>query len=67
MLRLLSPLSVTRQGQLLMLTARGQREELLRAVDAAEPVFSEVLPLSLEEIFIGETEAIGYEVRDILG
>ena len=67
MIQTLSPLSITRQGQLLMLTVRGRREELLQAVDAAEPVFSEILPLSLEEIFIGETEAIGYEVRDILG
>ena len=67
MLTALSPLRTVRQGQLLMLTVRGTREELLRTVDAAEPVFSEILPLSLEEIFIGETEAIGYEVRDILG
>ena len=66
MLTALSPLRTVRQGQLMMLTVRGTREELLRTVDAAEPVFSEILPLSLEEIFIGETEAIGYEVRDIL-
>ncbi len=67
MLRALSPVRTQRQGSLLLLTARGKREDILRTVDAAEPVFCEVLPLSLEEIFIGETEAIGYEVRDILG
>ena len=62
----LAPIRTERQGSLLLLTVRGTREALLRSVDEAEPVFSEILPLSLEEIFIGETEAIGYEVQDIL-
>ena len=63
----LSPLSVKRQGSLRVITARGERQEILRLAAAAEPAFFEVLPLSLEEIFIGETEAIGYEIADILG
>ena len=66
LLEAISPVQTRRQGALLVLTVRGVREEILRRVDEAEPAYSEVLPLTLEEIFIGETEAIGYEVRDIL-
>lgn len=54
------------QGTLLMLTARGNREDIIRRVGMADPVFSEVLPLSLEEIFIDETEVAGYEIKNIL-
>ena len=66
LLSALSPITVKRQGSLLMLTVRGRREEILSLAAEAEPAFCEVLPLTLEEIFIGETEAIGYEIRDIL-
>ena len=31
-----------------------------------DPVFAEVLPLTLEEIFISETEAAGYDIKDFL-
>jgi ABC-2 type transport system ATP-binding protein len=30
------------------------------------PLFSEVLPLSLEEIFISETEVAGYDIKKII-
>ena len=32
----------------------------------SDPVFAEVLPLTLEEIFISETEAAGYDIKDFL-
>ena len=34
--------------------------------NSPSPVFCERIPLSLEEIFIIETEAAGYDVRNIL-
>ena len=57
---------VRRQGSLLVLTVRGEKEDIMRRVQEAEPLFCEVLPLSLEEIFISETEVAGYEVKNIL-
>ena len=42
---------------------RGGREETEEHFRGAEPVFFEVLKLSLEEIFISETEVAGYDVR----
>ena len=32
---------------------------------AKNPLFCEVLPLTLEEIFISETEVAGYEVKNL--
>ena len=31
-----------------------------------EPVFFECIPLSLEEIFISETEVAGYDIRKLI-
>ena len=49
-----------------MITARGTRTEILSRVEAAEPIFCEIIPLSLEEIFISETEVAGYEIKNIV-
>ncbi len=54
------PLRLQRQGRLCMLTLRGERAELERALHALNPVFMEFLPLSLEEVFILEMEERGY-------
>ena len=52
------------RGSLLYtITARGSREELLARVNALNPTFCEMLPLTLEEIFINETEVAGYDVE----
>ena len=63
LLRSLEVVDRKKQGSLLVLTARGTKNEILRQVGAADPLFSEVIPLSLEEIFISETEVAGYEVK----
>ena len=39
----------------------------MAAIEAKEPLFYEILPLSLEEIFISETEVVGYDIKDIIG
>ena len=59
-------LSMNRRGKLLTLTVRGEEEQILARIAAMEPVFLESLPLSLEEIFIVETEVTGYDVKNIL-
>lgn len=62
----LSILQYEKSGSLLTITARGSREEILERTMDKEPVFAEVLPLSLEEIFISETEVAGYDFKDFL-
>ena len=54
------------RGSLLTLTVRGTREEVLRKVEEKEPIFYEILPLTLEEIFISETEVAGYDIKSLL-
>ena len=61
----LDVLRCERSGSLLMITARGTKVEILDCVNRHVPVYSEIIPLSLEEIFISETEVAGYEVKNI--
>ena len=65
LLKELEVLKVSHQGSLLLITARGTRTEILERVQSKNPVFSEVIPLTLEEIFISETEVAGYEIKNI--
>ena len=53
-------------GRLKTLIVRGQAWEVSARVAAAKPAYFDVLPLSLEEIFIYELGGVDYEVKDIL-
>ncbi len=52
-----------KRGRLSTYTIRGTREEVESAFKRGNPVFFEVLALTLEEIFISETEVVGYDIR----
>ena len=58
-------MTTEQRGSLLTLTVRGQKEEIQARMQSYHPVFFEMIPLSLEEIFISETEVAGYEVKNI--
>ena len=62
----LNILHESRVGQVRTLILRGQTEEISAAVAAAGPLFYDLLPLTLEEIFIYELGGEHYAVRDIL-
>ena len=53
-------------GRVETLIIRGEREAVEAALRPMEPVFLDVLPLSLEEIFIYELGGADYAVKDIL-
>ncbi|NLK28817.1 MAG: ABC transporter ATP-binding protein [Clostridiales bacterium] len=55
-----------RRGSLYTITARGNREEIDRLFDRVTPIFAEILPLTLEEIFISETEVVGYDIKKLI-
>lgn len=59
-------LTVENRGSLYTITVRGNREEIVEFMEMLSPVFYELLPLSLEEIFISETEVKGYDVKALL-
>ena len=56
----------SRTGRLRQLILRGRAEEITNKLAAAQPLFMDVLPLNLEEIFIYEQGGAENEVRDII-
>ena len=54
------------RGSLLTLTVRGSREQVEEAMASYHPIFAEVIPLTLEEIFISETEVAGYDIKKLV-
>ena len=53
-------------GRVQQLILRGGAEELTARLAATNPLFLDVVPLSLEEIFIYELGGVDHEVKDIL-
>lgn len=53
-------------GRLHTLVCRGSEDGIEAAIASASPVYSEIIPLTLEEIFISEMEGIGYDAKNIL-
>ena len=54
------------RGSLCTLTVRGTREEIEARMEQYHPIFAEIIPLSLEEIFISETEVAGYDIKKLI-
>ena len=53
-------------GRLKTLVVRGSAQEITERVQAGAPAYFDVLPLSLEEIFIYELGGVNYEVKNIV-
>ena len=49
-----------------MITARGTKTEIMERIQSKNPLFCEIIPLTLEEIFISETEVQGYDIKKIV-
>ncbi|HIU88570.1 MAG TPA: ABC transporter ATP-binding protein [Candidatus Avilachnospira avistercoris] len=55
-----------RRGRLRTIIVRGEEDEVRRVMEQEDTVFYELIPLSLEEIFITETEVAGYDVKKLI-
>ena len=62
----LTILHETDSGRLKTLIVRGSAAEVSKQVAALSPAYFDVLPLSLEEIFIYELGGVNYAVKDII-
>lgn len=62
----LEKIKTEQRGKLLTITVRGTRAEIESAMESYSPVFYELIPLSLEEIFISETEVAGYDIKKLI-
>ena len=62
----LEVLKKEQRGSLRTITVRSTREEVTARFATVNTIFYEVLPLSLEEIFISETEVVGYDIKKLI-
>ena len=62
----LEVLHESQSGRLRTLIVRGSADQIRRQVAEIQPVYFDVLPLSLEEIFIYELGGVNYEVNNII-
>ena len=62
----LDVLHESKSGRLSTYIIRGSAAEVAEAVEATAPAYFDVLPLSLEEIFIYELGGVNYEVKNII-
>lgn len=60
------PVSFSHRGRMVSMVVRGTREDIEAGVRAMEPLYFDLLPLTLEEVFIAEMEVRGYDADDIL-
>lgn len=59
-------LQFNRRGKLVTMTVRGSEKQVMAKLSVLKPVFYECIPLSLEEIFISETEVVGYDIKNLI-
>lgn len=59
-------LSKSVSGSIVTLVLQASEEEALAAVNRMEPILAEAVGLTLEEVFIYEMEAVGYDYTKIL-
>ena len=62
----ISVMSFTKHGSVSTLIVRGDREQTEAKIRAMQPLLFEILPLSLEEVFVYEMDALGYEFSEVL-
>jgi ABC-2 type transport system ATP-binding protein len=62
----LNRIKTEKRGKLYTITVRGSKEEVEGLMETYQPIFYEMIPLSLEEIFISETEVAGYDIKKLI-
>lgn len=55
-----------KRGSVSLLIVKGQEEQITKIIHSTEVILYDLLPLTLEEIFIYEMEDVGYEIEKIL-
>ncbi len=65
-LGLLDIVKAEKRGSLNIITVRGSEREIFNKINMFSPVFAEILPLTLEEIFISETEVVGNDIKKLI-
>ncbi|HWP96985.1 MAG TPA: ABC transporter ATP-binding protein [Syntrophomonadaceae bacterium] len=66
LLKEINALHLEKRGSVLMLVVRGACEETVRRLEKFNPAILDILPLTLEEIFIYEMGGVGYEIKNLV-
>lgn len=56
----------TQTGRVLTLIIRGRQDAIENTLTSLDPLFYDLVPLSLEEIFVYELGGVNYEIKNIL-
>ncbi|MGL5439310.1 MAG: ABC transporter ATP-binding protein [Filifactoraceae bacterium] len=59
-------ISFKNYGKLCSMIIKGDKLHTENSINLLNPLYSEILPLSLEEIFITEMEGLNYDIQEIL-
>ncbi len=59
-------LNYNQHGSVATIIARGNSEEMVSQLKKLSPILLDILPLTLEEMFTYEMEALGYSFEDVL-
>ena len=59
-------LSYSKRGSVANLIVRGDAEETRQRLLAKGPILCDMLPLTLEEVFIYEMQSLGYDFQEVL-
>lgn len=62
----LAILQRSQRGSVVSLLVRGTADDTLATLQSLSPIFCEVVSLTLEEVFIGEMEAVGYDYNNLI-
>ncbi|NUK31393.1 ABC transporter ATP-binding protein [Parageobacillus sp. VR-IP] len=54
------------RGSVLLLIVRGEKQEIVSYIKPFQPLIFDILPLTLEEIFIYEMGGVGYAIENII-
>ena len=65
-LKSLDIMQMKNSGRVYTITLKGEEEEIRAKMEEFHPVFFEIMDLSLEEIFISETEVYGYDIKKLI-
>lgn len=66
LLQNVSVLYEEQRGSIRLIIVRGKKEKILNQINKYNPVILDILPLTLEEIFIYEMGDVGYEIKNII-
>lgn len=62
----LKPMKWNENGKVITFTVKGDKDQIINMLSMYRPLLCEVLPLTLEEVFISEMEYVGYDSSHVL-